>query len=35
MGATSTVQIDTDLANDARAIFEKQQEINKVCMLSK
>lgn len=29
MGATSTVQIDTDLANDARAIFEKQQEINK------
>ncbi|XP_060566075.1 E3 ubiquitin-protein ligase RNF113A-like [Ruditapes philippinarum] len=29
MGATSTVQIDTDLANDARAIFEKQQEVNK------
>ncbi|KAL4229442.1 hypothetical protein ACF0H5_012480 [Mactra antiquata] len=29
MGATSTVEIDTDLAADARAIFEKQQEINK------
>lgn len=29
MGATSTVQIDTDLSTDARAIFEKQQEVNK------
>ncbi|WAR04145.1 R113A-like protein [Mya arenaria] len=29
MGATSTVEIDTDLNQDARAIFEKQQEINK------
>lgn len=30
MGATATVEIDTDLDRDAQAIFEKSQEINKV-----
>ncbi|KAH3699297.1 hypothetical protein DPMN_074253 [Dreissena polymorpha] len=29
MGATSTVEIDTDLAQDARTLFEIQQQINK------
>ena len=30
MGATAVVEIDTEADRDARAIFEKQQEINKV-----
>ena len=30
MGATSVIEIDTEADKDARAIFEKQQEINKV-----
>ncbi|KAL3837526.1 hypothetical protein ACJMK2_022877 [Sinanodonta woodiana] len=29
MGATSIVEIDTDVTNDSRAIFERAQEINK------
>jgi len=33
MGATSTVDIDTALEQDARAIFEKQQQINKVTLI--
>ena len=30
MGATAIVEIDTEADKDSRAIFEKQQEINKV-----
>jgi hypothetical protein len=30
MGATATVEIDTERDKDAQAIFEKSQEINKV-----
>ena len=30
MGATAIVEIDTEADRDARAIFEKQQQINKV-----
>ena len=30
MGATAIVEIDTEADRDSRAIFEKQQEINKV-----
>lgn len=34
MGATATVEIDTDQSMDARAIFEKQQKINKVNLIN-
>lgn len=30
MGATATTEIDTDLTVDARTLFEKSQQINKV-----
>ena len=32
MGATAVVEIDTDKANDAQAIFERAQEVNKVML---
>lgn len=32
MGATATVEIDTDRDRDTQAIFEKSQEINKVVL---
>lgn len=32
MGATATTEIDTDVNVDARTIFEKQQQINKVIL---
>lgn len=34
MGATATIEIDTDQSVDARAIFEKQQKVNKVNMIN-
>lgn len=32
MGATATLEIETETDKDAQAIFEKAQEINKVIM---
>lgn len=31
MGATATVEIDTDLSVDAQAIFERSAQLSKVC----
>jgi hypothetical protein len=34
-GATRTYELDTEKGKDAQAIFERSQQINKVCMLQK